>query len=69
MMFLNANEILYESKFSFRHNRSTTHALSAVTEKIKQACDLGNFACGVFLDLQKAFDTESHYTSQKARTL
>ena len=57
MTFLNANEILYERQFGFRHNNSTTHALSAITEKIRQACDLGNFACGVFRDLQKAFDT------------
>ena len=27
MTFLNANEILYERKFRFRHNHSTTHAL------------------------------------------
>ena len=58
--FLNANDVLYERQFGFRHNHSTTHALSAITEKIRQACDSGNFACGVFLDLQKAFDTVNH---------
>ena len=31
MMFLNANRILYERQFDFRHNHSTTHALSAIT--------------------------------------
>ena len=30
-------------------------------KKIRQACDSVNFACGVFLDLQKAFDTANHY--------
>ena len=60
MTFLNANEILFERQFGFRHNHSTTHALSAITEKIRQACDLGNFACGVYLDLQKAFDAVDH---------
>ena len=60
MTFLNANEILYERQFGFRHNHSTTHALSAITEKIRQACDSGNFACGVFLDLKKAFHTMNH---------
>ena len=29
-------------------------------KKIKQACDSGQLACGVFLDLQKAFDTVNH---------
>ena len=60
MTFLNANDKLYERQFGFRHNHLTTHALSAITEKIRQACDSGNFACGVFLDLQKAFDTVNH---------
>ena len=41
-------------------NIITTHALSAFTEKFRKACDWGNFACGVFLDLQKAFDTSNH---------
>ena len=26
-------------------------------KKLDKACNSGNFACGVFLDLQKAFDT------------
>ena len=60
MTFLNANDVLYERQFGFRHKHSTTHALSAITEKIRQACDSGNVACGVFLDLQKAFDTVNH---------
>ena len=58
--FLNKYAILYEKQFGFRNNHSTTHALLEITEKIKQACDAGQFACGVFLDLQKAFDTVNH---------
>ena len=30
------------------------------TEDIKQALDKDKFACGVFLDLQKVFDTMKH---------
>ena len=45
MTFLKTNKILYEIQFGFRHNHSTIHALSAITEKIRQACDSGNFAC------------------------
>ena len=55
--FLNANKTFYEKQFGFRHNHSTTHARFEITEKIKQACDSGQYACGVFRDLQKAFDT------------
>ena len=51
---------LYEKQFGFRNNRSTMHALTELTEKIRQACDSGKFACGVFLDLQKALDTVNH---------
>ena len=58
--FLNKNPILYEKQFGFRNNHSTTHALLEITEKIKQACDAGQFTCGVFLDLQKVFDTVNH---------
>ena len=52
-MFLNSNSILFEKQFGFRHSHSTTHALRGIIEKIKQACDSGQYACGVFPDLQK----------------
>ena len=51
MAFLRANEILFERKFGFRHNHSTNHTLLPITEKIRQACDSRNSACGVFVDL------------------
>ena len=58
--FLNKNAILYEKQFGFRNNHSTTHALLEITEKFKQACDTDQIVCGVFVDLQKAFDTVNH---------
>ena len=37
-----------------------THALTSLTEMIRKALDGDKFACGVFIDLQKAFDTKDH---------
>ena len=34
--------------------------LFSITEKIREALDNNNFACGIFIDLQKAFDTVNH---------
>ena len=56
-VFLSTNNILYEKQFGFRNQHSTNHALTEITEKMKQGCDSGKFVCGVFLDFQKAFDT------------
>ena len=66
--FLNKNAILYEKQFGFRNNHSTNHALLEITEKNKQAGDTGQIACGVFLDLQKAFDTINYIILLKKLT-
>ena len=58
--FLTQNKYLYENQFGFRTKHSTTHALVQISEAIRNAIDSGNFACGVFVDLQKAFDTVDH---------
>ena len=34
--------------------------LRNITQKIMDALDKGKFACGIFIDLQKAFDTVDH---------
>ena len=52
--------MIYNRQFGFRNNHSTTHALIDITEKIRSALDKGIFACGVYIDLQKAFDTVNH---------
>ena len=59
-IFLNKSNILYERQFGYRPNHSMAHALLEITEKIKEACDSVKYACGVFLDLQKSFDTVNH---------
>ena len=58
--FLEQNNAFYNYQFGFRNNHSTDHALIEITEQIRNACDKKLFTCGVYLDLQKAFDTVNH---------
>ena len=58
--FLEEQDSIYDYQFGFRKNHSTNHALIDLTEDIRQAIDSNKFACGVFIDLQKAFDTVDH---------
>ena len=58
--FLEDEHLIYDLQFGFRPKHSTAHAVISITEKIKEALDNGNFTCGVFVDLQKAFDTVNH---------
>ena len=55
--FLNNKNIIYNLQFGFRQQYSTSHALINITENIRIALNDGNIGCGVFVDLQKAFDT------------
>ena len=58
--FLDINNVIHPLQFGFRQKHSTTHALTSLTEKIKQTIDKGNYGCGVYIDLKKAFDTVNH---------
>ena len=57
--FLNNNNIIYNLQFGFRKQYSTSQALINITENIRKALD-GNIGCGIFVDLQKAFDNVDH---------
>ena len=52
--------MLYKEQFGFRHDHLIFHALLELTEKIRLAKDNEKYSCGVFLDLQKVFDTVNH---------
>ena len=54
------NKLLFCHKFGFRNGYSVNHALNSLTELIRKALDEEKPACGVFIDLQKAFDTADH---------
>ena len=50
--FLNNNNIIYNLQFGFRKQYSISHALINITENKR--------IFGIFVDLQKAFDTADH---------
>ena len=58
--FLEKHETSYSLQFGFRANHSITYALVSLTEAIKNSLDNKKFGCGIFIDLQKAFDTVNH---------
>ena len=47
-------------QFGFRENHSTNHAIISIIQKIQDAIQNNKIAIGVFIDLQKAFDTVNH---------
>ena len=55
--FLEEKQTLYYSQFGFRKDFSTDHAILTLLESIQKALQ---FACGIFIDLEKVFDTVSH---------
>ena len=52
--------MLYKKQFGFQNNFSTTHAVITLIENIEKAIDNKMFVFGVFVDLQKAFNTVDH---------
>ena len=59
--FLNIQDIIYPLQIGFHQNYSASYALIHLNETIKEALDQGKYGCGIFVDLQKAFDTVDHY--------
>ena len=58
-IFREKKDSLYEQEFGFINNRST-HSLTEITQSIRNFCDNGLHSCGVFLNLEKAFDIVNH---------
>ena len=55
--FFSDNNLIYPLQFGFRQKYSTVYALISLTENIRKNLDEGIIGCGIFVDLQKAFDT------------
>ena len=58
--YFSDNNLIYSLQFGFRQKYSTVHAVISLTECIRKNLDEGNIGCGIFVDLQKAFDTVEH---------
>ena len=58
--FLMEHNVLYKNQFGFRKNHSTVLALVEVLDKIYNKLDNHEVVVGIYLDLQKAFDTVNH---------
>ena len=60
--FLEVHNILYSLQFGFHKNHSIDNALVSLTESVKNTLDNKRLGCGIFIDLQRAFDTVNHKT-------
>ena len=58
--FLCKHKLINTTHFGFWSKHSMEHALISLIETIKKYLDDGEIVCGVFIDLQKAFDTVNH---------
>ena len=57
---LESNSHIFKKQYGFRNNLSTNHALIDICNKIQTAGDNRIYACGVYVDFRKAFDTVNH---------
>ena len=58
---LNKNNVIFNLQFGFILQYSTSHALIKITDNKRKGVDDGNTGCcRVFVELEKAFDTEYH---------
>jgi len=58
--FLQQSKCFYQNQFGFRLKRSTSDALVCILDSLQSKMDKGEFSCGVFIDIKKAFDTVDH---------
>ena len=59
-IFLDKIDILLKSQYGVLEKHSTQHAVIDIVNIIQNNMDLKLFTCGIFLDLEKAFDTVNH---------
>ena len=60
LKFLNRYDLRCPSRYGFRSNMSTSHAILELVEEITNSLDNNKYSIGVFINLKKAFDTVDH---------
>ena len=58
--FLDINNLIDSLQFGFRQKHLTIHAVTNLTESIRQNVNEDSFSCGIFVALQKVFDIIDH---------
>uniref|UniRef100_A0A3B3H5U1 Reverse transcriptase domain-containing protein n=1 Tax=Oryzias latipes TaxID=8090 RepID=A0A3B3H5U1_ORYLA len=58
--FIGKFNLLHEDQYGFRARRSTSMAIMHLVDHISSSIEKKKFTVGVFVDLQKAFDTLNH---------
>ena len=58
--FIEYHQLLTDSQYGFRKNRSTMLALTDLSNEITKSIDAKKYSVGIFVDLKKAFDTIDH---------
>ena len=58
--FLCKHKLINTTQFGFLSKHLREYELILLIETIKKYLDDGKIVCGVFIDLQKAFDTVNH---------
>ena len=56
MDFIEVNDILSDSQYGFRKERSTVQAVHNLTEEINIAFNKSLFSVAIYIDFKKAFD-------------
>ena len=58
--FFNEQKVFYDKQFGFQNVFSIVHTIINITENVEKVIDNKLFVCGIFIDLQKAFDAANH---------
>ena len=58
--FLGKKSVLFKKRYGFRNKLSTNHAMIDITNRIQEACDNGQYVCGIYIDFKKTFGTVKH---------